>query len=942
MKKFLIILITLIQISFIFCTETEDLKFILGLYSDGNNELAELEISKFFVSYPNSRYTFQAKYLLANTVFNQNRFSDAIPIYLEVEKLLPEQAPNIFVQLIQSYYAVGDMKKAEARIDRFLTDYKSSSLAYQVLFYKGLIASRKGDWQMAILSFRQSLDLRYTPDVQSELLSAYIATSNTPKAESTLQQSLGKANYEINLLNFLTYLLTKGEYDKILNTNTETFTEKSIYWNDLSQVLGTAHYRKGDYKKAVETLKDNPLPQASYYLAVSYFNLKQTQSAKQIFTRLTKSKNLQIQSNSLFYLAEIKSADSPEEAIDDIEEFLDKNQSHPFKASALYLLGYNNYKIEKFAKAADYLVQALSLELEEPTKENGLFLYADALFMTKDYEKSKEILLQYNRDYPQGTFTDEALYKLGIIDFEMDKVDSSFNYFEKIRKNYPNFENISLVYFYLGEFFFLRNDYNDAENRYLHALEYPNQNSELIYSRLASIHYLTEDYSLSENYLKKIKQTNQYSKNLMMADIRFAQKRYEQALLFYTQAIELATLPTGEKEVKAKMAKALYQLKRYDEALDIYSLLYNTFGDKEYLLQQATTLFTQEEFTRAVDYFNNYLKEFGKDENYSNIIFSIANCHYNAENYSSAATNYALLLTEDNKELQRSLDGFFWSAVADSQIDFVGKIDNLISIGQTSEFKLTLLEQKIRYYQQRRDFPNLITTAKKALVFEKDNITILNTLANAYLATDNLVKAEEVFMGVENTDSELLFNWALLRLNTSDTTGALEKLSLATENSKDSKIWLLYLELLLKTKSDNFPLAFTRFVSFADDVHTSSAKIFKIDYLIGLGQTQGLLEEIELLLTSPYIQIRANAQFLKALVLQKQGELSNAVVEFLRTTYLYPKFVDLTKKANILAIETYIRLDKNSQAIKLFGQIKTTLTEQERADFIKKLGIIDE
>ena len=943
-KKIFIVLLLLITIN-LFAGETDDIQFILGLYSDSNYELAEVEIQKFLINYPVSNYIPQTKYLLANILFKSGDYKQAIPIYINLEKHLPKYSPNISALLIQSYYLLDDYESAEKRIKTFFKDSPNNNLAYQVYFYQGLINSKRGKFLAAIENFKKALKENYDSKIETELLLAYIKLDETEKIEHIINSTKGKKNYDINLIHYFTYLLKEQRYEKLASLIPKDFPKNSLLLNDYNTILGIFYYKTKNYKKAIQILEETKGDRSKYYLALSFINTQKTEKAKTVFQKLVSSDNLEISGNSKLYLAEINSANNPKEAIKELSDFLKYNQNHSSLSLALYLLGYNYFKIEQYELSWKYLSRALKISLDEPVAENATFLYSDALFMGKEFVKSKEVLLAYNEKYPNGKFIDESLYKLGIIDFEAGEINSSKNYFNTILDSYPNFTSLFMVYFYLGEIFWEQQDYTTAENRYLHSLELNEKNKHIINTRLASIHYLNGNYKLAEDYLNKVseKSQNQFNKDIMLADIKFSQKRYTEALNLYEKAEKTANNSNKKQNVLEKKAQTYYQLKQYNKAYKLYKNLFNTYSQGNYLLELGKTAFVQDKFKLSIKHFNEYLDRFGVDNNYNDINFSIANGYYNLSDYKNSSYFYKNLIVENNPDYANFGDGFFWSAILDSSIDFVSEINNKIKITKNNEFLLYLISQKIRYFEHKQDINNVILSAGEYLKIEPNEIEIINTLSNAYLRLEEFDKAEAVFEGLDLVDSDILYNWAQLKLNSKDTLGAIEKLKEATENSKNSKIWLQYLSLLNKKNDRNFSLVYSNFISFAEKSLIEQADVFKIEFMINNDPTNNWIKtNINRLAESKYVQIKAYSQFFKGLLFYRLGNYKLAIPELLRTSYLFPKFKELKKRATYLVIDSYIKIENDTQAIRMLNTSKDILTADEINRFSLKLGIINE
>ncbi len=95
---------------------------------------------------------------------------------------------------------------------------------------------------------------------------------------------------------------------------------------------------------------------------------------------------------------------------------------------------------------------------------------------------------------------------------------------------------------------------------------------------------------------------------------------------------------------------------------------------------------------------------------------------------------------------------------------------------------------------------------------------------------------------------------------------------------------------------------------------------------------QNRLEDLDSRITelskSKHKSVKARSQYLKGLLLIKQGDDEAAIPELLRMRYLYPEFKVIRNRAEALACISYIKVDNYDEAAKLYEVIKDDISQE--------------
>ena len=212
-------------------------------------------------------------------------------------------------------------------------------------------------------------------------------------------------------------------------------------------------------------------------------------------------------------------------------------------------------------------------------------------------------------------------------------------------------------------------------------------------------------------------------------------------------------------------------------------------------------------------------------------------------------------------------------------------------------------------------------------------------LAKNYIALGEYKKADNVYSVCKTSDPQVILNWATLKSRQNDTLGALAKLQSGALMSENQQVWLEYLRFLSMTKSPIFESKFAQFATFANQVYLQQAQIYKVEYLLKNKDFKEANALISQLFNSKHEKIVSMAGYLSGLLFYEQKDYQKAVVEFLKTAYLFPDNQELAQKANIKAIYCYYYLKQPAKAKQIFDKTKNSLTEKMLKKITFMLGL---
>ncbi len=954
-RSLLCMLLTMLTVMLI-ATPVDDMKFAVGLYTDGNYKLAEIELRNFISNNPESNLLADAKFLLANVLLIEKNYDRALKLFAELYRFDPNPTirAEVLMGLGQCSFFESDFLESEKHFQDFVKMFPRHLLRWKADYFLGRINLKRKKLDEALRFLDKAAAINSDISIQIARLEAFVAQDQTQKADKVMQTLLAVRNEQRNraLLIYQNFNLRKKNYDKILNIGFDTIPVASEDYQEYSLLLGRAFYYMGEYKKALKRLKSLISGKASYFRALCLYETDRSKEAGKILAELVRSSDNEISSNSFFYLAKMEP--DKQKSIGMLKEFVKENPSHLYTPSAYYQIGYNYFLIgqfdrtlENFAIAKTKATDPRSQEIYKSFQEQLTYLSSEADFLMGNEQKAFEKYKEYIGEYPQGEFLDEALFKLGLLHFRGKDYAEALSKFDLVLKKHPYSDKTGMSNYYIGEINFFQSSYNTALKYYVQALE-GKSDAGYTWERIARIYLEQGKYDDALSSLGNIPELSRYAfdKLLLKGNIYFAARKYDKALKTFSFAEDKSNNSQETELAVSRQAWTLYQLKRFDQASQLYSRLSGTTSTPEkYIFKAATAAFSAEDYLRAIDLFRQYEHNFPGSKDYHIVLLGIADSYYNLGDYIQASDYYEKLITptSDDKLLNNALNGLRWSAEQNEIVDFLGVLDDLLEQSNEKDFRVRLLDRKIYFEYKKEKWQDVISTCKELEIlspgYKKINeLKLLKALSLVEL--EQFDKAQQVYAELQSTKNapEVLLNWAKLYLLKDDKPAAVEKLRKASMISRRTELWLLLLELELELEDRLFPNDFAKYTEFAKGENKQLAELLYMQWQINQADYESGKDKLKELLKSKFKTVKARAQFLKGYALFKQEQYNEAIPELLRVRYLYPEMIKTRNKAEFYACIGYIHSNRLEEAKQLYEVIAKDISSGERQTIESLLG----
>ncbi|GAA4279250.1 tetratricopeptide repeat protein [Aquimarina mytili] len=366
------------------------------------------------------------------------------------------------------------------------------------------------------------------------------------------------------------------------------------------------------------------------------------------------------------------------------KKFLNRVQDSPeYGAKAKYYLGFIAYEGDNY-KEADKLFDEVK-DLDEYNK-NLSYFQSDMNFKSGNFEDAiKEGLTQLPKSKPSEK--SELNKIIGESYFNLGKYEKAIPYLKEYKGRKGKWNNTD--YYYLGYAYYKKGDYSNAISEFNKIVDGRNATAQNAYYHLAESYLKTDQKQQALNAFKnasemdfeaKIKEDALYNYAKLSYEIGNSYESTPNILLRYLDQYPNTEF---EDEIKELLVSSYITSKNYKEAMDLLEGSRN-FADKEVYQKVAfyrgVELYTQNNYTEAIRYFDKSLKE-QVDANFTaKAIYWKAESHYLLHDFDEALIDF--------KQFQGSTG-------ASSTIEFEHLDYNL---GYTY-FKLKQYQQAAQYFE---------------------------------------------------------------------------------------------------------------------------------------------------------------------------------------------------------------------------------------------------
>jgi len=949
-------LILLLSITKNYADLNDSINFITGLYNDGFYDLALKEILKIETSLDDEQYQIPIYLIKADILLKQGAYTEAQKIItlLNNKDLSPSLRANALITLAIIERRLGNNKESLALTQSYIEKFPDHNRRNDGFQLMSDIFIEENRFEEAESIYRElhrnnNSELTYINMIRLSLAKNDLSLAKEYLEDLNYRYPKSVASYQQGLLMICTYHESRAEYRSILELCPAQFDEHTLYTDDIILKKIIAHINLKNYDEAQSLIKElkEDSQNIDYYRALIHKEKGDDNQALTIFNRLSESGNTQnIRTMSFFNLVQIIAKNNTREADQLLKDFLVKNPDQDWEADVYYQLAYYEHQNNNYALAYEYVNKALLFNMDDVNRQLAYYLKGDLEFSLQDYEASSLTFETYMHLIP-STLKDEALFKLGLSFFFLNRLDQSSKYLVQLIQEYPNSDKVGIAYFYLGEKELHRNQVF-AVQHYQRALS-GGMDRPVVHLRLAYAEFLRNDFRAALDYLEFVPETSDYlyDKYLLWGNIYFAQRNYNQALEAYKIAEKNGKDRESVHLVWSRQAWTHYNLKNYDQATALYRRLAEESEDPgRYILSAANAAFNADNYIQALSLYKEYVDTFPDSPELTRAQAGLANSYFNLGQDDAAINTWMDLVNDRNSSVivESSLKGLQTSYQRQQRLNMFSEFLNLsILRNEKDSFRILLYEYKANFEYEQKNYSSSISTLNQLFrtypeKMEEQRLMIM--LANNYTWANRLEEADKIYLELANktNDPYIYYEWGHIKWAQTDYSAALTRFKRAANAGENEQYWLTLLEKMVERKDNEFMRYYNQFCGFASEYHQQLARFSLIDWLIGLRDFSEALSIAEELENSSQTQMKAKATMKQGEICFLQNRNDESLTHFLKIRYIFSSQTDLRWEAEFYIIKIYLRQGERQRARENFENIKPNLKPEQVDEFNRLWG----
>lgn len=532
-------------------------------YSDAANTYSEV-IKRF----PNSDIYRNSQYGLAWSLFQQSKYGEAYQVFNTLSEGYDSIAIKSFIWKGESKRYAGQTNEALAIFQNFLVKYPDDPSTTLVENLIGLIYFDQN-------KFEQST--QYLTNATS---------SEDPLTRAKAFTMIG----EIELQN-KNYIKARGNFDPAVRISSE---ESEVHLRALLG-LGVSLFHLGDYNEAVENFRqaetiDPAFEQdkINFYVAESYYSLGKYQEA------LSRYNN--IKSTEIEYVRQVTyskgycqfNLGNYSNAAYLFSEFI-QNYPDDFRMTDAKLrLADSYFGSKNFAAASKIFKEVFKSGKFSSDDPYTYFQYAQALYKSGESNAAIDEFRNLQKKFPDSKYGESSLFTIGFIRFQEGEFEEAINDYRMVMQIYKKSSLTPAVYYSIGDAYFNLGEYDSAIVNYRNVLtKYPS--SEYAYDAINGMQYSYVAAGRSNEAINLIDRYVSQNPNLKFSDqiyfkkgeIYYSQRDYENAKLSYQEFLVKYPKSSFVPEAYYWLGKSSQNLKQDDEAIFYFSKVFDNYPGSE-------------------------------------------------------------------------------------------------------------------------------------------------------------------------------------------------------------------------------------------------------------------------------------------------------------------------------------------------------------------------
>lgn len=491
-------------------------------YELGYQDVALHSMNQFINLYPNSAYSSEAKEILIELLANTNNYNDALALYASFNNPTANMKrvyPRILFGKATDDINDGRINEADDLLDKIMRDPNAGEVLPFAQFWKGEVAYRMGNYEESI-----------------KYMSAYLLAGGVQG-----EASPSAARYTLGYcyLNLENYPLAYENFRRVAEiiSPVSTSIQQDAYVRSADCLFMEKNY--GQARTMYQKVMDNALSQSDY---------------------------------ALYQIALINGINNPGEKVNTFNALIRRYPKSDLVVEA-YLQIANAYMVqERFRDAVPYLNDILQIKTATAQYPK---VYLKLGLCYYNMNNNEEALRNYEKlvgEYPQSEEAGEAMDNMKNIYIEVGRPNDYMKFMQKSGKVVSATEADSVTYA-AAELKYTNNDCTGAIEAFSN---YLNSFPQGAYQLQANF-YRSECYSKNKDWAHALPGyedvvnmgSNPFVEKAAYDAARicyFDLKDYQNAKVYFSKLLELATTPDNELEALRGLVRSDYQTRDYAQA----------------------------------------------------------------------------------------------------------------------------------------------------------------------------------------------------------------------------------------------------------------------------------------------------------------------------------------------------------------------------------------
>jgi len=944
-----------------------------GLIDDGLYSLAVSELESYLEQGVRKDEVCSANLLLGKAYLLEQRNEEAIdslqlPLKTSCSLKEHEQA---YYYLGRSYFEAGKMEQAKKVMEKLLYLYPESEfithskdIMAQSLYQESLNLFNSEDYSSALKGFKKLLSLDATK-VPKDMLQLQIGDSlfhlgEYDKAEATYREVLSQYNhiddkprirFQLAAIKYKT-----GGFDEaiaLMRAFLKDFPEHSLSKSASSIILWSL-YKKGQYEEAL-----------------NYLNLFEGNSGNVADDHL---KDIVNSARELLKLG--RNID----AVKYLEEKLSELGEDPLNGDMMLLLakayrGTGRQALEE----ETYREVIRRYPLSSVAARSSRYLLGEITFKKGYFRESSTHFSSFLEEDKLGELSDDALYYLAESFMNMGEIEKAGSAFKSIVESYKDSGFYSMALVKTADIDFMTGAYSRAAARYEDILAMPKGDldalnlEELLWKNAEALRWGGDNEAAVKGYEKFIARYPEGGRLLearvRLGDLKYLLGDYRGGIKVFEQILNDAVKDKALPEYYMKLASGYLSLQDLPDYLKVLSRIIKEHPESEeaavayYLKGMAAD--EREKYELANKDYLLILKKFPKTPLKEEVEWQIGMNYFRVENYDKALKsfrNFSLSYPESGRNSEEwimkcyAAMGDFKKAIETSSAFFEVSPDSSIDLKKRYDEALALFE--VASYRDAIKLAGSIIASHPS-----NNLSsrLLVMIGESYLRLKKQDQAAKYFsMSREMMSAGPLTNLAFFRtaeifFRNNDFRGAileLEKIDQSVfHNDKESEIRRYvdpdyvsarmhflkgeaYLNLKLYDKAiENYQV----FIEGYPDLTGMNDERLRAGIVCQKNKKYDLAIKAmrQIVALSVDTTSKAEAQYWIGENYQYKGDVKNAIIEYLKVSYLYPKEYMWGLTARYMAAQAYEETGRYEDAIKLYNLVAKKSNDKGKREFAR-------